>query len=76
MRKYWLDSTLEWVATAITIFGAYLTAINNHPLNLYFLNVGSFLWLIWAIRTKKLSIALVNGMMLGIYLYGHSLLGA
>lgn len=76
MRKYWLDCTIEWIATVITIVGAYLTATNNHPLNLYFLNVGSFLWLIWAISQKRFSIALVNGVMLGIYLYGHSLVGA
>lgn len=61
---------LEWVATIITIIGAFLTASNNHPLNLYFLNAGSLLWFIWAVADRRVSIALVNGTMLAIYAAG------
>jgi hypothetical protein len=61
---------LEWVATIITIIGAFLTSMDNHPMNLYFLNTGSILWMIWAYFEKKPSIALVNGVMVGIYIFG------
>jgi hypothetical protein len=67
---------LEWVATLVTIIGAFLTAFDYHPFNLIFLNLGSVLWLTWAILDHKLSIALVNGVMLLIYIAGmiHPLL--
>lgn len=61
---------LEWIATIVTIIGAFLTASNNHPLNLYFLNAGSLLWLVWAVADRRVSIALVNGTMLAIYAAG------
>ena len=61
---------IEWIATATTLTGAFLTALGRDPLNIYVLNVGSCLWLLWAILERRLSIALVNGGLLGIYLYG------
>jgi len=42
------NTILEWVATIVTIAGAFLTAFDYHPYNLYVLNAGSVLWLIWA----------------------------
>lgn len=61
---------IEWVATIITITGAFLTAFDYHPFNLYVLNAGSLLWLIWGLLEHKPSIALVNGVMLLIYITG------
>lgn len=61
---------VEWIATIVTIIGAFLTASNNHPLNLYFLNAGSLLWLVWAVADRRVSIALVNATMLAIYAAG------
>jgi len=64
---------LEWSATIVTLIGAMLTALNYDPLNIYVLNVGSILWLAWACLERRASIALVNGGMLAIYLYGAAL---
>ena len=64
---------LEWTATIVTLIGALLTALNYDPLNIYVLNVGSILWLAWACLERRASIALVNGGMLAIYLYGAAL---
>jgi hypothetical protein len=64
------NTILEWVATIVTIAGAFLTAFDYHPYNLYVLNAGSVLWLIWALLDHKASIAIVNGVMLLIYLAG------
>jgi len=61
---------LEWIATIITLAGALLTSLRLDPWNIYVLNMGSFLWLLWAILEKRLSIALVNGGMLAIYIFG------
>jgi hypothetical protein len=61
---------LEWTATAVTVAGAVATAMGNDPMNIYLFNVGSLLWLWWAVRTKKLSIGIVNVGLLAVYAYG------
>ena len=40
------------------------------PLNIYLLNLGSILWVWWAIRIKEPSIVVVNLAMLAVYVYG------
>ena len=67
--KY-LITIVEYTATITTICGALLTSLEIMPHHMYMLNIGSALWLIWAILTKQNSIALVNATMLSIYLYG------
>lgn len=64
------NAILEWTATAVTVGGAVATALAKDPLNIYLFNVGSLLWLWWAVRTKKLSIAVVNVGLLAVYVYG------
>ena len=61
---------LEWVATIITLAGALATSLAYDPWNIYILNLGSFLWIIWSVLERKASIALVNTGMLTIYLFG------
>jgi hypothetical protein len=61
---------LEWIATLTTLAGAFLTSLRYDPWNIYVLNVGSFLWLLWSTLERRLSIALVNGGMLAIYIFG------
>lgn len=61
---------IEWTATITTLLGALLTSLGHDPINMYALNLGSLLWLIWSILDRKVSIALVNGGMLVIYVYG------
>lgn len=65
-----LNNVIKWVATAVTLVGALLTSLDIHPLNIYFLNVASIIWTIWAIRIKEPSLVVVNFGMLVIYAIG------
>jgi len=40
------------------------------PLNIYFLNVGALLYLLWAIRIKERNLIIVNGVLLALYVVG------
>jgi hypothetical protein len=68
-----MNVILEWTATAVTVLGALATALGYDPLNIYLLNIGSILWLIWAVRVKKLSLMIVNAGLLAVYAYGFVL---
>jgi hypothetical protein len=61
---------LEWIAVLVTLAGATATSADIDPLNMYLLNIGSFLWFVWACFKKTYSLALVNMGMLLIYLAG------
>jgi len=65
-----LNKFLEWTATIVTIGAAIATAISLDPLNIYLFNLGSILWLIWAVRIKKPSLVVVNVGLLAVYIYG------
>lgn len=64
---------LEWSATGFTVAGALATAIAVDPLNIYLLNVGAVLWLIWAVMVKRTSLIVVNASLLAVYVYGFVL---
>ncbi len=64
---------LEWSATAFTVAGALTTALSIDPLNIYLLNLGSVLWLIWAVMVKRTSLIVVNAALLAVYVYGFVL---
>lgn len=65
-----ITNTIKWVATAVTLFGAALTSLNVTPVNVYVLNVGSVLFLLWALRIKDRAMISVNFGMLAIYGFG------
>lgn len=65
-----LNDILKWVATAITLIGAVLTSLNIYPLNVIAFNLGSVLWLIFAIRIKEPSLIVVNSGLLLVYVAG------
>ena len=65
-----LNNILKWVATAITLIGAVLTSLNIYPLNVITFNLGSVLWLIFAIRIKEPSLIVVNTCLLLVYVAG------
>lgn len=65
-----LTTVLKWVGTALTIGGALMTAIDVDPLNIYLFNAGALVWLIAAVRMRELSLIVVNGALLTIYLIG------
>jgi len=64
---------LEWSATAFTVAGALTTALAMDPLNIYLLNLGAVLWLIWAVMVKRTSLIVVNAALLAVYVYGFVL---
>ena len=65
-----MNSVIKWVATVFTVIGALAVANSWDPLNIYMFNIGSILWVWWAIRVRENSIIVVNLAMLVIYFYG------
>jgi hypothetical protein len=61
---------LKWVATLVTLAGALATALALDPLNIYLLNAGAILFLIWGILIKEKAMIAVNAGLLGIYVFG------
>ena len=70
MAMRYLNKTLEWTACALTIAGAMCTAAKIDPMNIYLLNLGAILYLVWSVRVKIISLVLINSVLLLIYLYG------
>ena len=65
-----VNTILEWLATVVTIGAALATALSIDPLNIYLFNIGSVLWLVWAVRIKRASLVVVNVGLLAVYVYG------
>jgi len=64
------DIILKWVAVAVVLVGALLTSLEATPYNIYMLNLGSALYLIWSIRIKEKSLIAVNLGLLSMYAIG------
>jgi hypothetical protein len=73
MKENMLTTVLKWVGTILTVGGALMTAIDVDPLNIYLFNLGALSWLIAAVRMKELSLIVVNGALLTIYVIGFIL---
>ena len=65
-----LDFFLKWTACAVTLAGALCTALRIDPINIYLLNMGSFLYLIWSVRIRELNLIVINAALLAIYVVG------
>ena len=65
-----LDNFLQWSATFLTILGALFTSANIYPLNVVAFNIGSILWLAFAVRINAPSLITVNAILLLIYAAG------
>lgn len=63
-------NVLKWVATIITIAGAIATALMFDPLNIWLLNLGAFLFLIWGFLIKEKAMIAVNAGLLLVYVGG------
>lgn len=70
MKSEKVNTLLEWSATIVTVGAAIATALAIDPLNIYLFNLGSILWLIWAVRIKRPSLVVVNVGLLVVYVYG------
>jgi hypothetical protein len=65
-----LNWILKWGGCATVVLGALCTSLRIDPLNIYFLNVGALLYLLWAIRIKERNLIIVNGVLLALYIVG------
>ena len=65
-----LNNTLTWAGCATVLAGALFTSLRIDPLNIYFLNAGALLYLIWAVRIKETNLIIVNGVLLALYVLG------
>jgi hypothetical protein len=65
-----IDSLLKWTGTALTLAGAVLTSLAIDPINVYLLNAGSVLFLVWAVRIRDTALIAVNAGLLTIYAVG------
>jgi hypothetical protein len=70
MKSEKVNVILEWSATIVTVGAALATALSIDPLNIYLFNIGSVLWLVWAVRIKRASLVVVNVGLLAVYVYG------
>jgi hypothetical protein len=61
---------LKWIACAITLAGALCTSLRIDPLNIYLLNSGALLYLIWSLRIREWNLVAINGGLLVIYVVG------
>lgn len=61
---------IKWIATFFTIAGALATALMFDPLNVYLLNLGAVLFLIWGCMIKEKAMIVVNASLLLIYVIG------
>jgi hypothetical protein len=65
-----VDFLLQWAATILTLLGAVLTSMDLHPYNIWAFNVGTLLWLVWAVRVRSMSLIAVNAGLMTIYFAG------
>ena len=65
-----IDSVLKWTATALILIGAVLTSLAIDPWNIYLMNAGTLIWLIWALRIRDNALIVVNAGLLVIYMMG------
>lgn len=65
-----MNSFLKWAGCATVCAGALCTSLRIDPLNIYFLNVGALLYLLWSIRIRERNLIVVNTVLLALYVLG------
>lgn len=65
-----IKDIFKWLGTVVTLLGALATALMYDPLNVYLLNLGAILFLIWAFMIKEKAMIIVNAGLLLIYIVG------
>lgn len=65
-----MNNTIKWIATIVTLVGAILVSLDIQPLSVYMMNLGAFLFLVWAILVKEPALVVVNVGLLFIYTIG------
>lgn len=69
-QTFMSDTILKWIACAVTLTGALCTSLRIDPLNIYLLNAGAFLYLVWSVRIREWNLSAVNAGLLTIYVVG------
>ena len=64
------DWWLKWIACFVTLTGALCTSLRIDPLNIYLLNAGAALYLLWSLRIREWSLVAINAGLLVIYIVG------
>lgn len=67
------NNILKWLACFVTLSGAIATSLAWDPLNIWLLNIGAVLYLIWSIRIREFSLITINAGLLLIYLVGAAI---
>ena len=65
-----LCTFIEWGATITLMLGVALTSFNVYPANIYMSILGNFLWFLMALHWKKLSLTIIQSVILLIYIGG------
>lgn len=65
-----LNNILKWAGCATVVGGALCTSLRIDPLNIYLLNLGALLYVLWAIRIREMNLIIVNAVLLAIYIVG------
>lgn len=65
-----LNAFLKWAGCATVCAGALCTSLRVDPLNIYFLNAGAALYLLWAVRIGERNLIVVNAVLLTLYIVG------
>jgi hypothetical protein len=65
-----LDKVLKWSGMLCVVLGALATSFRIDPVNIYLLNLGALLYLIWAVRIREWNLIVVNAVLLLIYIIG------
>ena len=65
-----INTILKWSGCATVSLGALFTSLRVDPLNIYFLNLGAFLYLVWSIRMREANLIVVNAVLLALYVIG------
>jgi len=55
---------LKWVANVVLVIGTIINSLGYYPLGPIVLSVGSFIWLIVAIRWKENALIAINAFMI------------
>lgn len=64
MKNDKLNWYLEWIATVTLIVGTAVNSLGYYPEGPIILCIGGLIWFVVAVRWRKLSLMVVNGVML------------
>lgn len=65
-----IANIFKWAGTVVTLLGALATALMIDPLNIWLLNLGAVLFLIWGYLIRDRAMMTVNAGLLSIYIVG------